>query len=82
MRTSNLLNVDIAMSEKMRQNIQRYNAVDVYLDDKRCYLLVQLLEEAQVVTVEAQLVSEGTLLRYQRSTNRRIQGRPSTAWEE
>ena len=47
------------------------------------YLLVQLLgEEAQMVTVEAQLVSEGTLSRYQRSTNRRIQGRLFTAWEE
>ena len=39
-------------------------------------------EEAQMVTVEAQLVSEGTLSRYQRSTNRRIQGRLFTAWEE
>ena len=47
------------------------------------YLLVQLLgEEAQMVTVEAQLVSEGKLSRYQRSTNRRIQGRLFTAWEE
>ena len=47
------------------------------------YLLVQLLgEEAQMVTVEAQLVSEGTLSRYQRSTNRRIQGRLFAAWED
>ena len=46
------------------------------------YLLTQLLgEEAQMVTVEEQLAREGTLSRYQHSTNR-IQCRVCTAWED
>ena len=47
------------------------------------YLLVKLLaEEAKTVGVEVQLVSEGTLSRYQRRTSRQIQGRLFECWED
>ena len=47
------------------------------------YLLAQLLgEEAENVSVEIQLVSDGKLARYQRRAYKKIQGRLFSAWEE
>jgi hypothetical protein len=47
------------------------------------YLLVDLLaDEAEGVQIDLQLVSEGTLSRYQRVKNIKIQGRLFESWEE
>ena len=47
------------------------------------YLLLDLLaKEAESVSLEVQLVSEGTLSRYQRQRYRNVQGMLFSAWEE